>query len=84
MWSTDKLVFLGFAFHKLNLELIKPINFKRNRVIECFATTKWISQSDERVVENQIWSLYNGSVNVNLINIKCFQFFKEFWRSLGF
>lgn len=83
MSEANKLVFLGFAFHKLNMELIKPANFK-NAPIECFATILRVSYSDSVIIEKQIRDLYNGNVNIQTSDSTCNSFFEKFWRSLGF
>lgn len=86
MSTADRLVFMGFAFHKLNMRLIKPKNEKELKNIEpeCYATTYNISSSDKRVIGDQINYLYGKLINTNMANKKCCTFFTEFWRSLSF
>jgi len=85
MGTVNRLIFLGFAFHKLNLELISPSDFKKNlNKVDCFATALGISNSDRKVVVGQISDLYGGSVEVRTTDSQCGPFFKEYWRSLGF
>ena len=84
--QANKLVFLGFAFHKLNMKLIATENCDRtsSKPVKCFASTLGISKSDEEVITEQIYELYNSEINVNMANLACSAFFSEFWRSLAF
>ena len=91
MLSAWRWVFLGFAFHKLNMELISPYEFFKDRepysIKNCFGTTYGISDSDREVIEEQISKLcgrHGRSIKVRMANLPCNEFFKEFWRSLAF
>tara|TARA_Y100000294_G_scaffold92101_1_gene85878 strand:- start:662 stop:1759 length:1098 start_codon:yes stop_codon:yes gene_type:complete len=86
MGEATKLVFMGFAFHKLNMELIAPEHNKDDHHIEinCFATTLGVSDSDKEVINDQINKLCHREVRVRMANLKCSAFFVEFWRSLAF
>ena len=82
----NRVVFLGFAFHKLNMLLIAPqqVDGTSNSTIKCFATTNGISNSDKEVIEEQIKELYSGPIEVQMANLTCADFFTEYWRSLSF
>ncbi len=84
MSKTEKLVFIGFAFHKLNMKLISPQGLKDIGAPPCFATALGISDSDKRVVTQQIKDLYNVGLEVNIESLSCNAFFNEYWRSLSF
>ena len=86
MRIANRVVFLGFAFHKLNMLLIAPeqVDSTINSNIRCFATTLEISNSDKEVIEAQIKELYHGEIIVNMANLTCSAFFTEYWRSLSF
>lgn len=84
MSEANKLVFLGFAFHKLNLALLTPSSFNKNRYVQCFATTLGISTSDQDVITKQIKDLYSSFAELKTKERQCGPFFKEFWRSLSF
>jgi hypothetical protein len=85
MGLANKLIFMGFAFHELNMRLIFPGEFyDKRKVVKCFATTFNISDSDQLVIKEQIKDLYGGSTEVKMSNTKCGAFFNEFQRSLGF
>ena len=82
----DKLVFLGFAFHSQNLELIDP-KIKSNvnpHNVNCFASAYRISEYDQKGIENDLKRIFNQRCSVNLFPGKCYDFFNEFWRSLSF
>ncbi len=84
MNTADRLVFIGFAFHKLNMQLIKPIRNNASPNPQCYATTYNISESDKSVIGEQINGLYSPRLNTSMANLSCGAFFNEFWRSLSF
>ena len=87
MSIANRLVFLGFAFHKLNMQLITPeppMDDVTKARFKCFATTYDISDSDKEVINIQIRALYHAQVRVRMANLTCGDFFKENWRSLSF
>ena len=86
MGMASRVVFLGFAFHKLNMQLIAPAlaDGKNNLGVKCFATTYGISASDKEVIQEQIEELYRHEIKVSMANLSCGEFFTEYWRSLSF
>lgn len=86
MSRANRLVFIGFAFHKLNMQLINPEISKGTGTItpNCYATTYMISESDQKVIRSQINDLYHYDLNPKMANLPCKKFFTEFWRSLSF
>ena len=83
--SADKLFFLGFAFHRLNMDLLFPENYYKQRSnIKCFATAYNISNSDQMVIKDQIKEILGAKAQINMVDQKCFQFFHTFQRSLNF
>ena len=96
MAYAQRLVFLGFAFHKLNMELIKPkqelengrwhnIECPRNRA-SCFATAYGFSNSDQKVISSLISTLYPSFTPIapQISSSTCGTFLKEFSKSLAF
>jgi hypothetical protein len=84
--EANRLIFLGFAFWELNMELIapnKPISKPKNRP-KCFASTVGISESDKEVIRENINRLYEDEICVKMTDSKCNEFFSEFSRSLAF
>ena len=82
--TAKRVVFLGFAFHSQNLELIKPD--EPTQVKRVYLTRKGISQSDYQDVEPRIYKFF-GNVNINLYSeheMTCSKLFGEYWRRLAF
>lgn len=81
-----RVVFLGFAFHKLNMQLIYPGSFNAGKIVNCYATAYELSDSDKKVIKEQIEDIYKRTIIVEMAksNVRCCQFFKEFRRSLAF
>lgn len=88
MNEAPRIVFLGFAFHKLNMELLTPEydKDKKEPVVRCFATTLGISDSDKDVIETQIRSVYRSrhDIYIEMKNVPCNKIFAEYWRGLAF
>jgi hypothetical protein len=87
MASASHLIFLGFAFHKLNMQLIAPSRTEEEfNVVRCFATAFEISDSNKEQITEQITMLYSSraDVSVKMSNKTCSGFFGDFWRSLAF
>lgn len=80
----SKLIFIGFAFHKLNMVLISPDNCEGAESIKCYATTFGISNSDTVEINKQISNLYSNHVDLHMGKLSCNEFFSEFWRGLSF
>lgn len=81
--DAEVVVFLGFAFHRQNMELIKPA--QSGKVKRVFATAMGISDSDAAVVTRQILNLFEtkqAHTNIELRNgLTCCELFGEYWRS---
>ena len=87
MSKAERVAFIGFAFHRLNLELITPktMMLLKWEPPKCFASTFDVSKSDQVVIQNQIRSIYGDEdLEVVMSDIKCNGFFKEFSKSLSF
>lgn len=84
---TERLVFLGFAFHRLNMELIggeSVDKYDNPNNIECYATAFESSKSDQQSMINSINHLYVNPININIENTTCSQLFRDYSRSLGY
>ena len=86
MGMANRVVFMGFAFLELNMKLIAPdhIDDRKKPKIKCFATTYERSDSDKEDINEKIKELYSDEINVEMANLSCSKFFKEFGRSLAF
>ena len=84
--TAKKVVFLGFAFHPLNLDLLSPGTASgaptSNRLV--FATAHGMSQSDAAVVSSELCTrLGLATTGVHLRTDKtCTALFSEYWRTL--
>lgn len=84
--SADRIIFLGFAFHRQNVALISSY-VKRN--VEILATSFGISKSDKNVIENELSRSFcyeDGeeldSNHIDLADVTCRDLFRDYWRTL--
>lgn len=88
MKDTDRLIFLGFAFHRLNMELLGGYEldnrYENKNIIECYATAYETSKSDQEEIRKAIKYLYKNEVKFAIENCTCKQIFHDYSRSLGF
>ena len=86
MKMTNKLIFLGFAFHKLNMELlIQTGSAKVNGISQSiFATAHGISGSDSEDIRVELSNALSTSKTYLRRDLKCNQLFQEFRRKLSF
>lgn len=82
--SADRIIFLGFAFHRQNVELLSQ---KVQGHTEVLATAFGISKSDKSVIEDELSKAFefDGILNedrIILADATCNQFFKDYWRTL--
>ncbi|MFC2121794.1 hypothetical protein ACFLTI_09390 [Bacteroidota bacterium] len=85
--NANILVFLGFAFHGLSMQMIKPDNIEGVKVRrkECYATAKGISRNDIPYIKEEIKGYYGfNSKDIMMINIPCIDFFLYLKRALAF
>lgn len=81
----DRIVFLGFAFHRQNLRLIgAPIKDHT----EILATAFQISESDKSVIKSELAKTFSferdllSAQRIELAYITCSDLFKQYWRTL--
>lgn len=96
--EAETLVFLGFAFHRQNLELIKPPEPAFTKRI--FATVMGVSESDQDHIkrdlvetlqiepedDGQIVQMYRADgtdAEIVFYNGNCNDLFRNYWRSLS-
>jgi hypothetical protein len=88
--EAETVVFLGFAFHPINMELLRPTG--ETAVKRIFATTLGLSDSDEGVIEDDIAKMLNRdsmdffhdpTLKPQMVKMTCGDFFKHFFRSLS-
>lgn len=85
--SATRVIFLGFAFHPLNLALLYGSPSKPHTAHDCpvYATAHGVSNSNSELIKDKIHTL--GGHNPNQIvlrsDLKCAGLFQEYWRSLS-
>lgn len=88
MKISHRLVFLGFAFHRLNLDLLLPNAASADPPTgrRVFATALDISTSDTESISAELaarGSLMQGNIRIRS-DLTCSQLFHEYWRSMSF
>jgi len=85
--DAQTVIFLGFAYHKLNLELLKSrrtIHVK-HKIARYFGTAFKISPSNCDIIHKELTNL--GGTSIKQIEMRkdltCAQLFGEYWRSLS-
>jgi hypothetical protein len=80
------LLFLGFAFHRTNLALLKPdAPHSSPNDVRYFGTAAGMSNSDCEVVREDLVALASARPERIVLrnDLKCGPFFREYWRSLS-
>jgi hypothetical protein len=85
----NTLIFLGFHFHRQNMDLIKPEG--QSVVQRTFATALGISEQDQEVVRSQIGSLISADLSyqyeryrLEFVDGDCAELFRRFEKTLAF
>ncbi len=85
--EADNIVFLGYAFHDLNMQLISPNGIQPDQLSDTtyYGTAKGISDSDCIIIRNELSNLKQSGVRgININNkLDCASLFNEYWRSLS-
>jgi hypothetical protein len=88
----DRIIFLGFAYHNQNLDLLfrhpgvlyalDGVPLSEN--IACYGTGYNISENDLQYVHDQLRQSSDRIRECDIANVTCAQFFQEFWHRLSF
>lgn len=83
-WA-ERIVFLGFGFHRQNLEVLRSRN--PNYRTQVLATVGSMSQSDQTVVRREIGNELGiharfHDTRIELAPIHCKELFQNYWRTL--
>ena len=86
MSTSTRLVFLGFAFHKLNMKLLKPIDNKSlKRRMTCYGSTLGISSDDKDVIGRDIQNMFPYcNMARHLFPENCANLFQRYWRGFAY
>ena len=85
--SADRIVFLGFGYHRQNLELLKSSAPKH---VEVFGTSFAMSKSDIETVSEELCNIFDLDKHMTVANheysrlhsIECVNLISEIWRTL--
>jgi len=83
MAAAKQIIFLGFAFHAPNMELLKPRESAAERVL---ATVYKLPENERRQIERQITGMVNLPASIDglvLHNGTCADLFRENWRTIS-
>lgn len=81
MQGAYRIMFLGFAFHSQNMELLTPPS--RGNVQKTYATAKGKSKPDIHIIINEIANKFGGPGRAELKVCKCFELFDEYHHELS-
>lgn len=85
--TSDNLLFLGFAFHKLNMQLISPkeTKFRDQDNRRNFATAFGLSKSDSNAIRTEISTMRGCRPEQTEIrnDLKCHAIFSEYTRGIS-
>ena len=84
--SAERIIFLGFAFHRQNVDLI---NSHCRLNVDILSTGYQISDSDKSVINSELLEAFSldesglsGHEYVEMPNMTCNDLFKNYWRTL--
>jgi hypothetical protein len=87
MRTAKRFIFLGFAFHRLNLELLWPTGaeVRLSPDKRCFATAFGMSQNDAQVIVSELEELAGVEAKNVVIrtDLTCTKLIRDYWRSLS-
>ena len=83
--NANIVMYLGFAYHRLNLDLIIPDDANTANEFHHFGTAKGISHSDCSTITSEISNRFGAMEKFVAIrnDLSCAQLFREYWRSLS-
>ncbi|PHS29388.1 MAG: hypothetical protein COA85_00595 [Robiginitomaculum sp.] len=82
--DAHKIIFLGFAFHPINMQLLTPTELSnRPHLARTYATTFGLSDSDTEVIEQEIATLGGHAIDARTKSMKCYELFHEYSRAIA-
>ncbi len=86
MKEAHRLVFLGFAFHPLNMSLLMPAPPETGeRAKHIYGTGLGLSRSDATIVETDLMNRFAPVYSTQIdTKARCFELFEQYRRSLSF
>jgi hypothetical protein len=89
----NRIILLGFAYHKMNLDLLfKYSGYAATLAddapltdhFDCYGTGYGISEGDRKYIQDVLKKLDARIINCDISGDKCADFFKNFWYRLSF
>lgn len=84
MDEAQRIIFLGFAYHRLNVDLLGVATLSRNSTRRVFGTAWGMSKSDTESVQSSLSTYLFAPSMVVRNDIKCADLFHEYSRALSF
>lgn len=88
MSTARRLVFLGFAFHHMNMNLLgggKNNQYEKQGIfIQTYGTAYGMSSHDQAAVERAVAYIYDGKTRSIFTDLTCSQLFEHYSRSITF
>lgn len=82
--GAERLVFLGFAFHPINMKLLEPAYMGRGSP-RIYATGKGLSESDVELIKSDLLRMIAEDTSPTIAReTSCVKLFQEYGRSLSF
>ncbi|MCY4495652.1 MAG: hypothetical protein OXC14_00010 [Rhodospirillaceae bacterium] len=85
--DADRLIFLGFAYHQQNINLLKGSREDRsNTSARCYGTAHGISDNDLPVIEDELNKIYVDKIprEMTIGKLTCHELFEQYSRKLSF
>lgn len=90
--AADTLVFLGFAYHPQNMDLLRQrVDRDVQRSTRCYGTAHGSSTADRESIKWELMKLCGVSpytspspMRTEIGDLKCEQFFRDYWLTLSF
>lgn len=90
--KANRIIFLGFAYHQMNLDLLFDINkpipkkavLRPVNKIECYGTGKGISENDRKYIQFLLWRIDPRLKESDISGDSCAEFFNNFWYRISF
>jgi hypothetical protein len=81
--EASKIIFLGFAYHQQNLDLLLGNEGGEYRPLRMYGTAFGISDSDLSIIQGVLNGYVGGADNSCLKKVLCNDLFSEFWRTFS-
>jgi len=82
---TNRIIFLGFAYHPMNLDLLFNYDYDELETHkDCYGTGYGISENDIKHIQDTLKKMCPRINNCDISGVTCTQFFNDFWHRISF